>query len=116
MRAAITTKFPRAKLAPNPTGYSVSPGPGQNVVTPAIVTAELVAEAQQAIYDGLMTNLTSFLANLIVQINDQDPNRLDVLYAPQLMGQLRDFDVLAQFRLQSLARRRQLISSLTPTF
>ena len=101
MRSAITTKFPRAKLAPNPTGYSVSPGPGQNVVTPAIVTAELVAEAQQAIYDGLMTNLTSFLANLVVQINDQDPNRLDVLYAPQLMGQLRDFDVLAQFRLQS---------------
>ena len=101
MRSAITTKFPRAKLAPNPTGYSVSAGPGQNVVTPAIVTAELVAEAQQAIYDGLMTNLTSFLANLIVQINDQDPDRLDVLYAPQLMGQLRDFDVLAQFRLQS---------------
>ena len=33
MRAAITTKYPRAKLASDPTGYSVSAGPGQNVVT-----------------------------------------------------------------------------------
>ena len=103
MRAAITTKYPRSKLAPNPTGYSVSAGPGQNVVTPAIITAELVAEAVQAIVDGLMTNLTAFVSNLIVQINDQDPNRLDILWAPQLIGQLRDFDVLAQFRLQSPA-------------
>ncbi len=101
MRAAITTKYPRAKLAPNPTGYSVSAGPGQNVVTPAIITAELIAEAVQAIFDGLMTNLTAFVSNLVVQINDQDPNRLDVLWAPQLIGQLRDFDVLAQFRLQT---------------
>ena len=101
MKAAITTKFPRSKLAPDPTGYSVSPGPGQNVVTPSIIIAELVAEAQQAIYDGLMTNLTAFIANLVVQINDTDPNRLDVLWAPQLIGQLRDFDVLAQFRLQA---------------
>ena len=101
MKAAITTKYPRAKLAADPTGYSVSAGPGQNVVTPSIIKAELVAEAQQAIYDGLMSNLNAFLSNLVVQINDTDPNRLDVLWAPQLMGQLRDFDVLAQFRLQA---------------
>lgn len=101
MRAAITTKYPRAKLAPDPTGYSISAGPGQNVVTPSIIKAELVAEAQQAIYDGLMVNLSAFVANLIVQINDQDPNRLDILWAPQLIGQLRAFDVLAQFRLMS---------------
>ncbi len=101
MRARITTKYPRAKLAPDPTGYSVSAGPGQNVVTPAIIKGELVAEAAEAIYDGLMVNLSAFVDNLLVQINDQDPNRLDVLWAPQLIGQLRDFDVLAQFRLQS---------------
>ena len=101
MRAAITTKFPRAKLAPDPTGYTVSAGPGQNVVTPSIVASELIAEATSAIYDGLMVNLPGFVANLQVQINDQDPNRLDVLWAPQLIGQLRDFDVLAQFRLQA---------------
>ncbi len=95
MKAAITTKFPRHKLAPDGTRF----GPGQAIVTPSIVKAELVAEARLAEYDGLMSNVAAFKANLLVQINDQDPNRLDILWPPQLMGQLRDFDVLAQFRL-----------------
>ena len=32
-------------------------------------------------------------------IDPNNPNRLNILWAPQLMGQLRQFDVLAQFRL-----------------
>ena len=95
LKAAITTKYPRHKLAPDGTAF----GPGQAIVTPKIIKAELVAEAQQAIYDGLMSNLTAFVANLVVEIDDTVPNRLNILWAPQLMGQLRDFDVLAQFRL-----------------
>ena len=96
MKAAITTKYPRHKLAPDGTRF----GPGQAIVTPSIIKAELVAEARLAEFDGLMSNVAAFKANLVVQINDQDPNRLDILWPPQLMGQLRDFDVLAQFRLQ----------------
>jgi phage tail sheath gpL-like len=96
MKSAITSKYARVKLAPDGTNF----GPGQAIVTPTIVKGELVAEARQAEYDGLMSNVTAFKQNLLVQINDQDPNRLDILWPPQLMGQLRDFDVLAQFRLQ----------------
>ena len=47
-----------------------------------------------------MSNVDAFKANLLVEIDDNNPNRLNILWPPQLMGQLRDFDVLAQFRLQ----------------
>lgn len=96
MKAAITSKYPRHKLAPDGTKF----GPGQAIVTPTIIKAELVAEARRAEFDGLMSNVQAFINNLIVEIDDNDPNRLNILWPPQLMGQLRDFDVLAQFRLQ----------------
>ncbi len=96
MKAAITSKFPRHKLAPDGTRF----GPGQAIVTPSIIKAELIAEARQAEYDGLISNVAAFIANLIVEIDSNNPNRVNVLWAPQLMGQLRDFAVLAQFRLQ----------------
>lgn len=96
MRAAITTKYPRHKLAPDGTKL----GPGQPAVTPAIVKSELVVETRQAEYDGLTAQVDAFKKNLIVEIDDNNPNRLNVLYPPRLMGQLRIFAVLAQFRLQ----------------
>ena len=95
MKAAITSKYPRHKLAPDGTRF----GPGQKIVTPKIIKAELVAEARLAEYDGLMSRIDAFIANLIVEIDPDNPNRVNILWAPQLMGQLRDFDVLAQFRL-----------------
>ena len=96
MKAAITSKYPRHKLAPDGTKF----GPGQAIVTPTVILAELVAEGRAAEYDGLMSNVALFISNLIVEIDDNNPNRINVLWPPQLMGQLRDFDVLAQFRLQ----------------
>jgi phage tail sheath gpL-like len=42
----------------------------------------------------------AFKAYLTVQRSPTDPNRLEVLYPPDLANQLRIFDVLAQFRLQ----------------
>ena len=95
MRAAITSKYPRHKLGVDSVNY----GPGQKIMTPSLGKAELVAEARQAEYDGLLQNLAAFKANLIVALDDNDPTRLNVLWAPQLMGQLRQFNVLAQFRL-----------------
>ena len=50
-------------------------------------------------YDGLVADLADFKANLIVEIDDNNPNRVNVLWPPQLAGQLRQFAVLAQFRL-----------------
>jgi phage tail sheath gpL-like len=66
---------------------------------PITIKAELVAEFVQAMADGLVSNLAAFKANLIVEIDSQNPNRVNVLWPPQIAGQLRQFDVLAQFRL-----------------
>jgi phage tail sheath gpL-like len=95
-KQAITSKFPRSKLADDGTKF----GPGQAIVTPGIIKAELVNEYQIDMWNGLVENLSAFKANLIVERDPNDPNRLNVLYPPDLINQLRIFAVLAQFRLQ----------------
>jgi phage tail sheath gpL-like len=95
-RQAITTKFSRVKLADDGTRY----GPGQAIVTPGIIKAELIAEYRQDMWDGLVENISAFKANLLVERDPNDPNRVNVLYPPDLINQLRVFAVLAQFRLQ----------------
>jgi phage tail sheath gpL-like len=93
---AITSKYPRHKLADDGTKF----GPGQAIVTPGIIKAELVSEYQQDMYNGLVENLAAFKQHLIVERDPNDPNRANVLYPPDLINQLRIFAVLAQFRLQ----------------
>jgi phage tail sheath gpL-like len=95
-RYAITTKYPRHKLADDGTRF----GAGQAIVTPKIIKAELVAQYAFDEFNGLVENLTAFKANLIVERDPNDPNRVNVLYPPDLINQLRIFAVLAQFRLQ----------------
>lgn len=95
-RHAITTKFPRHKLANDGTRF----GAGQAIVTPKIVKAELVAQYRADEFVGLVEDAENFKANLIVERDPNDPNRLNVLYPPDLVNQLRVFAVLNQFRLQ----------------
>jgi phage tail sheath gpL-like len=95
-RHAITSKYPRHKLANDGTKF----GPGQAIVTPGIIKAELVAEYQIDMWNGLVENIREFKANLLVERDPNDPNRVNVLYPPDLINQLRIFAVLAQFRLQ----------------
>ena len=95
-KQAITTKFPRSLLADDGTKF----GPGLAIVTPGIIKAELVNEYQLDMWNGLVENLKAFKANLIVERDPNDPNRVNVLYPPDLINQLREFAVLAQFRLQ----------------
>jgi phage tail sheath gpL-like len=95
-RQAITSKFPRSKLADDGTKF----GPGQAIVTPGIIKAELVNEYQMDMWNGLVENLKAFKAHLIVERDPNNPNRVNVLYPPDLINQLRIFAVLAQFRLQ----------------
>jgi phage tail sheath gpL-like len=93
---AITSKYPRHKLANDGTKF----GPGQAVITPGIAKAELIAQYQQDMYNGLVEDLSNFKRHLLVERDPNDPNRLNVLYPPDLINQLRIFAVLAQFRLQ----------------
>jgi phage tail sheath gpL-like len=95
-RQAITSKFPRHKLADDGTRF----GPGQAIVTPGIIKGELIAQYRQDEYNGLVENTRLFKQNLLVERDPNDPNRVNVLYPPDLINQLRVFAVLAQFRLQ----------------
>jgi phage tail sheath gpL-like len=95
-RHAITTKFPRHKLANDGTRFGV----GQAIVTPKIIMAELVAQYRIDEFNGLVEDVGSFKSHLIVERDPNDPNRVNVLYPPDLVNQLRVFAVLAQFRLQ----------------
>lgn len=96
LRSRITTKYPRHKLADDGTRF----GAGQAIVTPAVIRGELAAEYAELEERGIAENAKAFNANLIVERNADDPNRLDVLLPPDLVNQLRVFAVLAQFRLQ----------------
>ncbi len=96
LRLAITSKYPRHKLANDGTRFS----PGQAIVTPNVLRAEIVAQYEICEYDGLVENVKAFKKNLIVERDSQDPNRANVLYPPDLVNQLRHLAVLAQFRLQ----------------
>jgi phage tail sheath gpL-like len=95
-RQAITSKFPRSKLADDGTRF----GPGQAIVTPGIIKAELVAEYRQDEFNGLVENTQQFKAHLLVERDPNNPNRCNVLYPPDIINQLRIFAVLNQFRLQ----------------
>lgn len=96
LKSIITSKYPRHKLANDGTRF----GAGQAIITPSIAKAEINAAYRQLELLGLVENFEVFKKHLIVERNATDPNRLDVLYPPDLVNQLRIFAVLAQFRLQ----------------
>jgi phage tail sheath gpL-like len=95
-RHAITSKFPRHKLANDGTRFGV----GQAIVTPKSIRAELVAQYRIDEFNGLVEDVANFKSHLIVERDPNNPNRVNVLYPPDLVNQLRIFAVLVQFRLQ----------------
>ncbi|MCW5737364.1 MAG: phage tail sheath subtilisin-like domain-containing protein [Enhydrobacter sp.] len=99
LQAAWTANFPRFKLANDGTRFS----PNAAIVTPAIAKAFVVAEMRAMEYDGLLSNVTGMLDVLAVERNAQNPDRLDVLFPPPLIAQLRMTAVLAQFRISANA-------------
>lgn len=96
MKSLITTKYARHKLANDGTRS----GAGQAIVTPSVIRGELVALYRQLELSGIVENADLFKQYLIVERNADNPNRLDVLFPPDLVNQLRIFAVLNQFRLQ----------------
>ncbi|MGH6714745.1 MAG: phage tail sheath subtilisin-like domain-containing protein, partial [Bradyrhizobium sp.] len=94
-RSRITTKFPRYKLA----GDDIKIAPGQAIVTPSIIRAELVALAQELQAGGIVEDLDQFKTDLVVEINANDPDRVDVLSSPNLVNQLRIVAEQIQFIL-----------------
>lgn len=96
LRQSISNKYPRHKLANNGTRF----GPGQAIITPNLAKAELIAQYKEMEYDGLVENAEAFKTYLIVVRSTLEPNSLDVVYPPDLINQLRRFNIKGQFRLQ----------------
>jgi len=95
LRSRIATKFPRHKLADDGTAY----GPGQAIVTPKVLRAELVALAREWEEAGLVENLDQFVGDLIVERDATDPNRVNAIVPPDIVNQFRSFAAAVQFRL-----------------
>jgi phage tail sheath gpL-like len=96
LRYSVTQKYPRHKLANDGTRY----GAGQAIVTPKVIRGEILSVYAELELLGVVENAKAFEANLIVERDVQNPNRVNVLFPPDLVNQLRIFAVLAQFRLQ----------------
>ncbi|MCD5980513.1 phage tail sheath subtilisin-like domain-containing protein [Pseudomonas quasicaspiana] len=96
LQSRITSKYGRHKLANDGTSF----GPGQAIVTPLVIRGELVAAYRELERAGIVENIELFKANLIVERDAANPNRLNVLFPPDLVNQLRVFALLYQFRLQ----------------
>jgi phage tail sheath gpL-like len=96
LRQRLLTKFPRHKLADDGTPF----GPGAAVATPSIIRGELVASYSEMVEQGMVENMEAFKQNLVVERNANDPNRVDILFPPDLINQLRVLALLVEFRLQ----------------
>lgn len=96
LQGRITSKYGRSKLANDGTNF----GAGQAIVTPIVIRGELVAAYRELEAAGIVENVDAFKANLIVERDKTNPNRLNVLFPPDLVNQLRVFALLYQFRLQ----------------
>ena len=95
LASVVNTKFARVKLAADGTRFSA----GAPIVTPSTIKAEIIAQYQNMETDGYTQGSAVFAQNLIVQQNATNPNRIDVLFPATLINQLRQFALLAQFRL-----------------
>ena len=95
MEEVVSAKYARCKLVAD----NAQVGPGQNVVTPSMVKADLVALYRQWVRMAIAEDAETFAALLEVEPNETDPNRLDVLFPPDLANSLQVFAALAEFRL-----------------
>jgi phage tail sheath gpL-like len=93
LRTHLQNRFPRHKLADDGTRFA----PGQAVVTPGKIRAEIIAKFRQWEEIALVENAEQFKADLIVERNISDPNRVDILMPPDLINQLRVTAAQVQF-------------------
>ena len=95
IRVFILLRYPRYKLADDGTKFSR----GQAVVTPSVIRSSLIARFELWEEQGLVENIEQFKEDLIVERDDNDPNRVNALIPPNIVNQLRVFAGLVQFRL-----------------
>lgn len=93
-RARFAQKYPRHKLAADGTRY----GPGQAVITPSVARGEMLTLFEEWELQAWVQNFQQFSDELVVEINANDPDRLDVLMGPNLIKQFRVMAAQIQFQ------------------
>lgn len=96
LRSVVTSKFGRYKLADDGTNF----GDGAAIVTPKTIRAEMIAVYREMERDGVVENADLFAKYLIVERDANNPNRVNVLFPPDYVNQLRIFALVNRFRLQ----------------
>lgn len=96
LKSAITSKYPRHKLANDGTRF----GAGNAIVTPLVLRGELLGAYDELADLGIVENREAFNQYLIVERDALNPSRVNVLFPPDFVNQLRVLAVLNQFRLQ----------------
>ncbi len=95
LKARISSRFPRHKLANDGTRFA----PGQAVATPNVIKAEVISKFREWEENGLVEGFDQFKSELIVERNSDNPNRIDILMPPDLVNQLVMVATKIQFLL-----------------
>jgi phage tail sheath gpL-like len=69
------------------------------VVTPTTIKADIAAEYAQMETDGLVTSAAYMIANTQVQIDANNPKRVNVLFTPAIVNGLAIFAMKNQFTI-----------------
>lgn len=95
VRTRLTNAYPRHKLADD----DARVGAGQAVVRPKDLRVEIIALFEEMETAGIVENLDQFKADLLVERDGSDKNRVNALMPPDLVGQFRVFAGQVQFIL-----------------
>lgn len=87
-RNLVLREFPRHKLANDGVKYK----PTQAIVTPKILRARAATWLMEKAEDALVENVDAAIAAMVVERNDDNPDRADMYLPPDIVNQ---FDILA---------------------
>lgn len=91
----ISLRFPRHKLTDDDTNVA----PGQKVVKPKLIRAELIALFVEWEQVGLVEDLAQFKRDLLVVRSVTDKDRVNAVIPPNIINQFITFAAAVQYRL-----------------
>lgn len=95
VRARIALVYPRHKLADDGTNFA----PGQAIVTPSLIRAELIGLFRELEQAGLVEHFAQFQNDLLVVRSTANVNQINAVIPPNLVNQFDVFAASVQFTL-----------------
>lgn len=93
-RSRILSKYARHKLAEDGTRFA----PGQAVVTPSIIKAELMALYTDLEYKAIVQDFEGYKSAMVVELDPDNPSRINVLDSPKFVNGMIIYAGKVQFR------------------